>query len=403
MNAISTLIQRRYDLDWLRVLAILSVFVYHSTRFFNLGDWHVKNAITYNWVEIWNTFASIWLMPFVFVISGASLFFAMDKGGVVSFFKDKVLRLIVPLLVGALTHVSLQVYLDRLTHGLFSGSYFQFLPQYFHGVYIENDPAAGNFAFHGLHLWYLMFLFLFIVVLYPIFRLLKTKGGQSVLARLGSFLAIPGAMYLLALPMILIEDHGNGFLVDLAPGGWGLAFYMWFLLSGFILISSARLQERIRSLRWVSFGLAIVSTLSFLFLVINAQDPAYTALSEELDDTLAFFSAWFWIFSFLGFGRQHLSFKSQALKFANEAVLPFYILHQTVLLCVGYFIVQWQIQDVLKWLLILLLSFPVIMGLYEVAVRRNNVMRFLFGMKGMQAAPAPQIDLHTASSQAVSD
>ena len=49
---------RRYDLDWLRVLAILSVFIYHSTRFFNLGDWHVKNIVTYPWVELWNQFAS---------------------------------------------------------------------------------------------------------------------------------------------------------------------------------------------------------------------------------------------------------------------------------------------------------------------------------------------------------
>jgi len=38
--------QRRYDLDWLRVLGILLVFIYHSTRFFNYGDWHVKNAVT---------------------------------------------------------------------------------------------------------------------------------------------------------------------------------------------------------------------------------------------------------------------------------------------------------------------------------------------------------------------
>ena len=49
---------RRYELDWLRILAILVVFLYHSTRFFNLGDWHVKNVDTYVWMEIWNIFAS---------------------------------------------------------------------------------------------------------------------------------------------------------------------------------------------------------------------------------------------------------------------------------------------------------------------------------------------------------
>jgi hypothetical protein len=54
---------RRYELDWLRVLAILVVFLYHSSRFFNLGDWHVKNINTYVWVEVWNVFATRWMMP----------------------------------------------------------------------------------------------------------------------------------------------------------------------------------------------------------------------------------------------------------------------------------------------------------------------------------------------------
>ena len=65
---------RRYELDWLRVLAIMIVFLYHSTRFFNLGDWHVKNDDTYVWVEIWNIFVTRWMMPIFFMISGASLF-----------------------------------------------------------------------------------------------------------------------------------------------------------------------------------------------------------------------------------------------------------------------------------------------------------------------------------------
>ncbi len=72
---------RRYELDWLRVLAILFVFLYHSTRFFNLGDWHVKNVNTYVWVEMWNIFATRWMMPLFFVISGASLFYALGKSG----------------------------------------------------------------------------------------------------------------------------------------------------------------------------------------------------------------------------------------------------------------------------------------------------------------------------------
>ena len=178
---------RMYYLDWLRVLAILTVFVYHSTRFFNLEDWHVKNPTLYPWVEVWNTFAGTWMMPLIFLISGASLFYAVGKGGAGKFVKDKTLRLLVPLLVGVFTHASLQVYLERLTHGQFSGTYFQFLPQYFNGFYEGGNPASGNFALMGMHLLYLWWLFLFSLLLYPLMRWLKGKQGASSSRRIWIF------------------------------------------------------------------------------------------------------------------------------------------------------------------------------------------------------------------------
>jgi hypothetical protein len=78
---------------------------------------------------------------------------------------------------------------------------------------------------------------------------------------------------------------------------------------------------------------------------------------------------------------QYLTRDAPFLKYANEAVLPFYILHQTVLLLIGYFVVQWAIPDLAKWAIIFVSSFIAIMAIYEFLVRRYNVMRFLFGMK----------------------
>jgi peptidoglycan/LPS O-acetylase OafA/YrhL len=115
---------RRYDLDWLRVIGILTVFVYHSGRFFNSEDWHVKNLTTFFAMDVWETILVSWMMPLIFAISGASLFYALGKGGPGKFIKDKVYRLLVPLVVGMFTHSALQIYLDRLTHGQFSGSFF---------------------------------------------------------------------------------------------------------------------------------------------------------------------------------------------------------------------------------------------------------------------------------------
>jgi peptidoglycan/LPS O-acetylase OafA/YrhL len=137
-------VQRRYDLDWLRVLGILFVFVYHSNRFFNLEDWHVKNAVTYQLSEILNLIAVSWMMPLMFAISGASLYYAMGKGGAGKFIKDKVLRLLVPLVtLGTVVFGVLQMYLESLSHGEFSGSFFAFLPQYF---------QPGNLEWWGVHL-----------------------------------------------------------------------------------------------------------------------------------------------------------------------------------------------------------------------------------------------------------
>ena len=94
-------------------------------------------------MELWNRFATLVLMPLMFIVSGASLFYALGKGGLGrrTFVKDKTLRLLVPLLVGDLTHASIQAYLDSLTHGVFSGTYFQFLPHYY-ARQLSNDRAC---------------------------------------------------------------------------------------------------------------------------------------------------------------------------------------------------------------------------------------------------------------------
>jgi peptidoglycan/LPS O-acetylase OafA/YrhL len=93
------------------------------------------------------------------------------------------------------------------------------------------------------------------------------------------------------------------------------------------------------------------------------------------------------VLAILGFGMKRLNFNKPILSYANEAVLPFYILHHPVLLCVGYFVVQWAIPAAAKFFIIDAVSFAIIMALYEFVVRRFNFLRFLFGMK-LLARPA---------------
>jgi len=394
MNAKSILIQRRYDLDWLRVLGILVVFIYHSTRFFNVEDWIIKGKIWYPSVEIWNGFATSWMMPLMFVISGASLFYAIGKGGFGKFAKDKILRLLVPLLVCALTHAALQAYLYNITHGLFSGNFFQFLPGYYH---------LDTIDWKGKHLWYLLYLFEYSMVLYPLLRWLK-GAGRGLLSRLDDLLSKTGMVYALALPLVLpyVLLDGDSLLMEMS-GGWPFISYMWFVLLGFILASGERLQAGIQKLRRVSLLVGLALVVGFLVVYSQIEDPEVISTQLLLAGMMRIFGGWLCVLAIFGYGMQYLNLRMPFLNYANEAVLPFYIFHQTILLVVGYFVLQWGIPDLLSWILIVAVSFLVIMGLYEIAVRRYNIMRFLFGMKPKGKAPASRPVLGTVPSQASSD
>jgi hypothetical protein len=101
-----------------------------------------------------------------------------------------------------------------------------------------------------------------------------------------------------------------------------------------------------------------------------------------------------------GFSVRHLNFGTVALYLANEAVLPSYVLHQTVLIIVGFYVVQWSVSDPLKFIIIFVGSLVIIVGLYWFLIRPYNVMRFLFGMRpkrAVESAPGPAARLPTKS------
>jgi glucan biosynthesis protein C len=277
----------------------------------------------------------------------------------------------------------LQVYLERLTHGQFSGSFWDFVPHYFEGLF----GFGGNFAWQGVHLWYLEMLFVFSLVFMPLLLWLKRGSGQRVLARLGDWLARPGAAYLLALPVILVLGLMNRytFLGGLGWGGGSIFSHLCFFLSGFVIVSHAGLQNSIQRLRWLSLALVAILLVTIFTLYMLFGEPAYGTVQYTLFYSLYGLWAWCWVLAILGFGMKRLNFSTPVLQHANEAVLPFYILHQPVLLCVGFFVVQWAIPDLQKWLIIMPTSFVIIMALYELLVRRFNVMRVLFGMKPLTA------------------
>jgi surface polysaccharide O-acyltransferase-like enzyme len=160
-----------------------------------------------------------------------------------------------------------------------------------------------------------------------------------------------------------------------------MLIYIVFLGYGFLLVSSDGVQQAIVRQRWLSLILSVFLVLTLIELGVERGDAAFGTPRYVLIFSLFGLSTWCWILVFLGFGRQHLNVNQPWLHYANEAVLPFYVLHQSVLIFVGYFVVQWALPAGVKWLIIAITSFVIIAALYELLVRRVNPLRFLFGMR----------------------
>jgi glucans biosynthesis protein C len=376
---------RLYYLDWLRVITILAVFLYHSNRFFTLNDWSIKNATRSLTSTIVMESFNLWIMPLLFTISGAAIFLSLKSRRPGAYVKERVLRLLVPLVgLGIFILGPFQVYLERLTHGDFSGNFIQFLPHYFDGAY----GFGGNFAFMGVHLWYLMLLFFFSLLSLPL-MLPSRKTGSSILHRLSQRLNSPWSLLFILLAIglgsLLAEPLGLAFTREM--GSWDILSYFLMFLSGYVIYASPRLQELLRRYGPTLLITGVVLSIIHLTLLFN-KTTGQPYDNSPID--LRLFAAWSLVIGILGTGARYLNFNYKHLSHANEAVLPFYILHQPVLLAIGYFVVQWSLPIIAKYSLIVVSSFIVIITIYELLIQRLNVVRVLFGMKLLKVKTAPR-------------
>jgi peptidoglycan/LPS O-acetylase OafA/YrhL len=382
--------QRRFDLDWLRVLAFALVFLYHSSRFFDSEWWHVKNSASSPVVDALKGIFDMWGMALIFLISGASIYFALRPGKTLRFLKDRALRLLVPLAFGIIVLGPPQMYLTRLTHGEFQGSFVEFLPLYFQDWHLWN----GNFAWSGVHLWYLEDLFLFTLVLLPLFVALKSSVGRRFTQALGRLSARPIAILLWALPLALLLIGADPFGVlrpELPEDVIRLIVFPPSLVFGFLVISDGQIQQAIIRQRRIALVLAVTLTLGMpVFVGLLEADPGLPVYSLVM--ALASLLSWTSILAILGYGMRYLTADHRVLSYANEAVLPFYVLHQPVILILGYFVIALPLPIVAKYLIIASLGFGITLGLYEYGVRRWNPVRRIFGLKARKPA-SPAVEM----------
>jgi hypothetical protein len=322
-------------------------------------------------------------MPAIFLISGMATFYALGTRRAGHFLKDRALRLLVPLLVGLFTHIPLQLYLAQVTQNRYSGSFWQWYPTMFNGL----DQFGGDFNWIGGHLWYLEVLFVFSLLCLPLFLWLRNGSGQHLLSWLGDRFSAPGALYLPVLPIIVLsatlDPENGGILTSEDFGGWNLPSHLLFFVSGFVLASSPPMQASIRHIRWISLimGLVIFFVGAGLLLALTGGEVAFGSLYYLVWTVISSLTCWACTLAIFGFGMQRLNVRAPVLDYANEAVLPFYILHQTILFVVAFYVLPWAIPDLAKWAIILVSTFVIIMALYELLIRRINLLRVLFGMK----------------------
>lgn len=380
--------QRRWDIDWLRVLATLAVFLFHCARFFNDEGWHVKNNQLDFGMSIFVAIVSQWLMPLFFILSGASAYYALNLRRSGAYLRERVTRLLIPLIFGILVLIPPQVYIESVsgqseTVPPFSGSFLEFYPHYFDGFY----AFGGYFAWMGLHLWYLQVLFVFSLLTLPLFLFFKTETGQWFMAGLVAWLTKPGLIFLLPAPLLIFEvmldPEGIGFRNF---GGWNIFVYLGWLIIGYLLMADARFEQAIRRHYLIAAVLAGL-TITVGLILYMANDAAYGSPGYILRSILRVFNSWFWLLAILGLGRRYFNFKNNFLVYAGEASLPFYILHQTVIVIIGFFLMDGPLGVLPKYLLLAVVSFVIIMTLYELLIKRFNGLRFLFGLKPRELIP----------------
>jgi hypothetical protein len=166
-------------------------------------------------------------------------------------------------------------------------------------------------------------------------------------------------------------------------GGWDLFSYLFLLMYGYLFFGNEKILEIINRIRSISLILAIILSLAGLVIGFGIE-PEISENTPILYLSLTFircFRVLLWIIAIIGFGEKYLNFNTHFLSYANEAVLPFYILHQFVLLSIGFWVVQWQINALAKYIVIAGLSFLTIMVFYDAIIKRFKVVRFLFGLK----------------------
>jgi hypothetical protein len=375
---------RLYYIDWLRILAFGLLFLFHSWRPFDHYSWNIKNAEQSIVFDLLTFFTHGWRMDLIFLISGVGTWFALNSRKS-SFFFDRMKRLIIPFIFGIIFIIPPQKFYEAISFHGFQGDYFQFLKAWPVYAFSQNFGASILFWFGhlGAHIYYLPYLFTMTILVVPVYKIIQ--HGNFSFEKLEKLIVTPWGVFLLLLPLIIIR-YG---LKPIFPGytDWADFFsYMCIFIYGFIFIKNPKFVEIIKQRMWLFLNTGIISNVLLLYYIKQTDANMQLYMKPEYGfnhlylSVLSVLISFCWVMFFVGLAAKKLNFNHKFLQSANTSILPIYILHQTLIVVFGYYIIQFNTSMFVKYLLIAGTAIPSSVLLYLV-LKRFSLLRFLFGLK----------------------
>jgi len=362
---------------------MVMLFLFHNAHLFDSIYWHIKNEQQSFVATAFVVFVHLWSMPLLFLLAGASTWFARSyKKGTV-YIKERFKRLAIPFVFGILILVPPQIFVEGLSKSRFQGSFFYNYPHLFAKDSITFDPLV--FSNYGHHLWFLAFLFLFSLMDLPLSLFLRRENGLRLIARLAAFLEKKSNLLWSVVPVALIQISLR--IKYPAYCSWtDFCFWFVFFIYGYLIMADQRLLKAIlkHGIAGLMIGIGCVAMIGYLygagFLTNQFVQPKFSP-GYVLFMFVYALAAWAWVVCILNLGIRFFNFKNRFLQYAQQAVLPFYMLHQTVILLIGFYGVHWNLPVIVKFSLISISSFVIIVAIYQLVIRRFNFIRICFGLR----------------------
>ncbi|MDR7098236.1 peptidoglycan/LPS O-acetylase OafA/YrhL [Lysobacter niabensis] len=383
--------QRRHDIDALRALAFALLILYHWCMLYVGGedwDWHLKSTYLGDWLQVPMLFVNRWRMDLIFLISGLSVHFLLRDTRPGRFIAQRSWRLLLPLTFGCLVVVPVQPYVQGIAHGAVEPGYLHFLADYFGGRQWPQDAFDGwEHSFTWNHLWYLIYLWCYTMVFAALLPLLRRLPNPFARLRGGWLLVLP------ALPLVLwtltlqplFDETG-----DLIHDWYRHAIYFTVFLYGWWLGADNDVWDELVRLRRHALASALVLVSAYMAMVFGLSDdlPEWVLVVGR---TLRNLYIWMALCAILGWGKACLNRPFRWLAWANEAVYPWYVLHQSLILLLAYWLLPLHLGPVLEPLLVLAGTVAGCALLHEFVIRRVRWLRPCFGLKPV-VLPEPERD-----------